>query len=430
MRARERSNWIRVLAVGTLVLSTLPNGFGQTQINLATQGRNVDFTNAPYTKPVKTGTSLPSSCAAGELFLNTSATAGQNLFACLSGSWTAMAASATGLSDPGSNGMVKRTGPNTTIAVPAPNGTIVGTSDVQTLTGKSIDASEINSGVLTPARIPALTGDVTTNAGSTATALSTVLTTPGTFGDATHALQMTVDSKGRVTSLNSLAINSGSNTNFYQQLAKAGTNTTPRATLNVSGAFNLTDNSGGQRTEMDLAQVNSNPGTFGGANQIPVITVNAYGQITGVTTTSAASTSSASNTTTSISAGSISSIPSGCGTGNLYFASDQPAGQQIYVCGTSNSWSQFMSLGASGALAFNGGALDIVTSVVPRLSATNSFTGSNTFSNGVTLASTNAQPTCSSSTRGLFWFQNNGSSKDSLQVCAFSGSAYVWASLY
>jgi len=45
-------------------------------------------------------------------------------------------------------------------------------STTQTLTNKSIDASEINSGTLGAARMPALTGDVTTSAGSVATTIA------------------------------------------------------------------------------------------------------------------------------------------------------------------------------------------------------------------------------------------------------------------
>ncbi len=126
----------------------------------------------------------------------------------------------------------------------------------------------------------------------------------------------------------------------------------------------------------------------------------------------------------------FASIPATCTPGTLYFATDQPAGQQIYTCSSPNTYTQVVSLGASGALAFTNGSLDIVTSVVPRLTATNTFTGLNTFGNGITLGSNSTQPNCTSSTRGLFWFQNNGSSKDTVQVCVFNGTSYTYASLY
>src|SRR4051794_20232600 len=174
-----------------VLLTALGDSHAQTLINLGTQSRNIDFSSAQTTRPVKAGSTLPTTCSTGEFFFNTAAGAGQNLFSCVSNSWS-MVGAQTGVSDPGSNGIVKRTAPNTTVAVPAPSGTIVGTSDTQTLTNKSIDASEITSGTLSTARMPAVTGDVTAAAGSTATTLSTVNSTPGSFGDATHSVQLTV----------------------------------------------------------------------------------------------------------------------------------------------------------------------------------------------------------------------------------------------
>ena len=54
----------------------------QTQVDLRTQTKNVDFSAAPTTKPSKTGTSLPGACSTGETFLKTNASAGQNLYVC------------------------------------------------------------------------------------------------------------------------------------------------------------------------------------------------------------------------------------------------------------------------------------------------------------------------------------------------------------
>lgn len=408
-----------------VLLAALGDSHAQTLINLGTQSRNIDFTAAQATRPIKTGSTLPTTCSTGDFFLNTTATAGQNLFSCLSNSWSIVGQTAA-LGDPGSNGIVKRTAPNTTVAVAAPSGTIVGTSDTQTLTNKSIDASEVNSGTFSAARLPALSGDVTTTAGSAATILSTVNSTPGSFGDATHAVQLTVDGKGRITGVNQVAITGagGSGSSYYQQLSRSGVTATQRPMLNLSSAFALTDNSGSNRTDLDLATVNANTGNFGSSTQIPVITVNGYGQITAVSTVAAAGGSGGGTAS-----GTLAAIPNTCSSGALYVATDQPVSQQIYTCSSANTWTQYMSLGGSGALAVTNGALDVVTSVVPRLAAANTFTGLNTFPSGVRMGG-GTQPTCDVNGRGLFWFQNNGSSKDAIQVCVYTGSAYLWTSLY
>jgi hypothetical protein len=174
-------------------------------VDLGRQGRNVDFTNAAATRPVKAGTTVPSTCTLGDLFFQTGATV-QNIYGCFTTNSWALLGSNTVLADPGASGIVKRTTANTTVAVAAPTGTIVGTSDAQTLTNKSIDASEINTGLFPAGRLPAFSGDITTAAGSTATTLATVNTTPGTFGDASHSVQLTIDAKGRITGATSFAI--------------------------------------------------------------------------------------------------------------------------------------------------------------------------------------------------------------------------------
>jgi hypothetical protein len=62
---------------------------GQTQLSLDSQSKNVDFTKAAFTRPVKTGTILPSTCSVGDLFFQTSAPAGSNLYGCASANtWT------------------------------------------------------------------------------------------------------------------------------------------------------------------------------------------------------------------------------------------------------------------------------------------------------------------------------------------------------
>lgn len=86
----------------------------------------------------------------------------------------------------------------------------------------------------------------------------------------------------------------------------------------------------------------------------------------------------------SIASGPLSSLPGTCTTGALYFVTDQPAGQQLYTCSSTNTWTQVVNLGGSGALQFTNGALDINTVVVPRLGEANTYTGLGTFTGGLT----------------------------------------------
>ena len=59
----------------------------QTQVDLKTQSKTVDFQAAPFTKPFKTGSVLPVSCTQAEMFFLTSASAGMNLYGCPNGGW-------------------------------------------------------------------------------------------------------------------------------------------------------------------------------------------------------------------------------------------------------------------------------------------------------------------------------------------------------
>lgn len=69
-------NWI------VTIILTSWSGAAQTQIDLRTQAKSVDFSGASSTRTWKTGTALPSTCALGEVFFLTSAPAGANLYAC------------------------------------------------------------------------------------------------------------------------------------------------------------------------------------------------------------------------------------------------------------------------------------------------------------------------------------------------------------
>ncbi|MCL5746358.1 MAG: hypothetical protein M1541_20910 [Acidobacteria bacterium] len=109
----------RTILVVPCVALLLP---GQTAIN---GGRQIsgawDAAGAVSTKPAKSGTVLPATCGVGEQFFKIDAAPGQNLYGCTAvNTWTAMSGGSGGaLADPGANGIVKRTAPNTTAVAAA-----------------------------------------------------------------------------------------------------------------------------------------------------------------------------------------------------------------------------------------------------------------------------------------------------------------------
>lgn len=84
---RKVEHWRRIIAACAIL--TAPAGWTQTRVDLRNQGKEIDFTQAPSTKPVKTGIVLPATCATGELFLLTGLNI-ENLYACAAAnSWVA-----------------------------------------------------------------------------------------------------------------------------------------------------------------------------------------------------------------------------------------------------------------------------------------------------------------------------------------------------
>lgn len=89
----------------------------------------------------------------------------------------------------------------------------VGAITTGTWTATPINLSLYASGTLQPAQFPALTGDITTTAGSLATTLKNT-GTAGTYGSATQVPVFTTDAQGRVTSVTNTAITAGTVTSI------------------------------------------------------------------------------------------------------------------------------------------------------------------------------------------------------------------------
>lgn len=63
--------------------------YAQTQVDLRTQSKSIDFSGANTTRPVKSGTTLPATCNVAELFFKSDAAPGANVFACTAANtWT------------------------------------------------------------------------------------------------------------------------------------------------------------------------------------------------------------------------------------------------------------------------------------------------------------------------------------------------------
>lgn len=70
-----------LVTVGVALLGAM--AMAQTRLDLGQQGKNIDFSAASKTLPLKTGTVLPAQCATGEMFFKTNATAGGNVYGCV-----------------------------------------------------------------------------------------------------------------------------------------------------------------------------------------------------------------------------------------------------------------------------------------------------------------------------------------------------------
>ena len=73
------SLWRRCSAIAVVCGSAL---CAQTKVDLHTQTKNVDFSNAASTKPATVGASLPAACGQGQFFFLSTGPAGQNLYGC------------------------------------------------------------------------------------------------------------------------------------------------------------------------------------------------------------------------------------------------------------------------------------------------------------------------------------------------------------
>ncbi len=80
---------LTLLRFFSLAAAFVLTGWPQTQVDLRTQSKAIDFSSAGSTMPSETGAVLPASCQVGATFILTSTIAGQNWYICTSANeWT------------------------------------------------------------------------------------------------------------------------------------------------------------------------------------------------------------------------------------------------------------------------------------------------------------------------------------------------------
>ena len=151
------------------------------------------------------------------------------------------------------------------IASPTFTGTVSG------ITASMVGApsgSGTSTGTNTGDQTITLTGDLTgSGASSFSTTLATVNSDVGSFGNSTTVPTITVNAKGLITAVSTSTISASS------------------GNISVTGGdLTLSGMTGTAITNATLATVNSNVGTFGDGYDVPVITVNAKGLITAIST--------------------------------------------------------------------------------------------------------------------------------------------------
>lgn len=130
---------------------------------------------------------------------------------------------------------------------------------------------------------------------------SLVTGSPGTYGSATFVPQLTVDDKGHITAVSQVAVtttalttnltnlDSGTTGSGTGYLVRTGTNTWVLRSLTTASSSRITiTNPAGTAaaTIFDLASgvVTTGSGTYGSLTTYPIITVDTYGRVTGITT--------------------------------------------------------------------------------------------------------------------------------------------------
>ena len=294
---------LRTLLVGLLGLAGGPLA-AQTQVDLRTQTKNVDFSAAPTTKPVKAGTALPATCGAGELFFKTNAAPGGNLYLCTAANtWTQ---SGLPSASPATDFLVTALGASATVqctvcqyGIGAKTFVVSSNMSASALTGSGGTATVFF--FLNSTGTPQFGYDGTTVTGATLTGLAGQPSITSFPGDSIPLATCSVVANQFTTCTDFRAV-------YRRSVAIAG-----------NGIMVLEDPSSGLTTYAVNPAV---MGMLGGSN-----------------TWTGNNDFSVASHTTPAKTGTIANRPATCTIGELYFATDAAtAGKNLHFCTATNIW--------------------------------------------------------------------------------------------